>query len=179
MIETERLVLRGWRASDVAPFHAMGQDPEVMRFIGPPPTEADAAAVVERQNAILAERGYCFWALEAKADGAFIGFCGVKPGIANAPIDGQAEIGWRLARGHWGQGLAREAAEAALAWMWINTAEPLVAAITVADNMRSRGLMERLGMTRYPDEDFDHPALAAGDPLRRHVVYRIRRPFGP
>lgn len=178
MIETDRLVLRGWRAGDAAPFHAMGQDAEVMLFLGPPPSEAHSAEVIDRQNAMLAEHGYCFWALERKTDGAFIGFCGIKPGIANAPIEGQAEIGWRLARDCWGQGYAREAAEATLAWTWINTAEPLVAAVTVADNRRSRGLMERLGMTRFPDEDFDHPDLAEGDPLRCHVVYRLHRPLG-
>ena len=164
--------------SDIDPFHAMGQDPEVMRFIGPAPTVAPVGELVDRQNAILAEHGHCFWALEAKADGAFMGFCGVKPGVPDTPIAGQPEIGWRLASAHWGKGYAREAAEAALAWMWINTAAPLVAAITVPANTRSWGLMERLGMTRYPDDDFDHPALAEGDPLRRHIVYRIHRPLG-
>jgi RimJ/RimL family protein N-acetyltransferase len=178
MIETERLILRGWRDSDVAPFHAMGQDPEVMLFLGPPSTPEQSAAVVDRQNAILAEHGYCFWALEAKSDGAFLGFCGVKPGVPDTPIAGQPEIGWRLARAYWGQGYAREAAEAALAWMWVNTDVPLVAAITVPANRNSWGLMERLGMTRYADDDFDHPALAPGDPLRRHLVYRILRPLG-
>lgn len=176
MIETERLILRGWQADDAAPFHATGQDAEVMRFIGPPPTEAETAAVIDRQNAVLAQHGYCFWALEAKVDGAFVGFCGIKPGIGNSPIAGEAEIGWRLARDRWEQGYAFEAAQASLAWMWRCTAEPLVAAITVVDNIRSRGLMERLGMTHYPDETFAHPALAADDPLSRHVVYRIHRP---
>lgn len=178
MIETERLILRGWRTSDVAPFHAMGQDPELMLFLGPAYSEADAAATIDRQNALLATHGYCFWALEAKANGAFLGFCGIKPGVADTPLAGQAEIGWRVARSHWRRGFAREAADAALAWMWVNTDAPLVAAMTVPANRASWGLMERLGMTRFPDEDFDHPALAADDPLRRHVVYRIQRPLG-
>jgi RimJ/RimL family protein N-acetyltransferase len=178
MIETERLILRGWRAEDTSPFHAMGQDPDVMRYLGPAYDWDAAADVVARQQALQAERGYCFWALEAKHDGAFLGFCGIKPGPDATPIAGQTEIGWRLARDHWGHGFAREAANAVLSWTWINTAEPLVAAITVGDNRRSWGLMERLGMTRYPDEDFDHPALAAGDPLRCHLVYRIQRPLG-
>ncbi len=178
MIETGRLVLRGWRQRDIAPFHAMGQDAEVMLFLGPPTTEADAAGAVERQNALLVEHGHCFWALEAKADGAFLGFCGVKPGPAETPIAGEAEIGWRLARHFWGQGYAREAAEASLAWMWVNTDTPSVAAITATGNTRSRGLMQRLGMTRYAAQDFDHPALPEDDPLRRHVVYRIQRPLG-
>lgn len=178
MIETERLILRGWRDDDIAPFHAMGQDPAVMRFLGPAYDRAAAGRLVAGQQALLAARGHCFWALEAKAAGGFVGFCGVQPGPADTPIAGQAEVGWRLARAYWGRGLAREAAEAAQAWLWINTTEPLAAAITVADNVRSRKLMERLGMTRFPDEDFDHPALAEGDPLRRHVVYRLPRPLG-
>lgn len=178
MIETQRLVLRGWRASDVEPFYAMGQDPEVMTYLGPSYDWDGAAAAVDRQNALLAEHGHCFWALESKTDGAFLGFCGIKPGPDGTPIAGQAEIGWRLGRAYWGHGYAREAAEAALAWTWVNTAAPLVAAITVPANVNSWGLMERLGMTRFPADDFDHPALAEGDPLRRHLVYRIQRPLG-
>lgn len=178
MIETERLILRGWRQRDVSPFHDMGQDPEVMAFLGPFYDWDGAVAVVERQNALLADHGHCFWALESKADGTFIGFCGLKPGVAGTPVEGQLEIGWRLARPYWGQGFAREAAQATLAWAWVNTAAPLVAAITVPANTKSWGLMERLGMTRFPGEDFDHPILAEGDPLRRHLVYRIQRPLG-
>lgn len=178
MIETGRMILRGWREGDIAPFHAMGQDPEVMQFLGPAYDWDAAASVIARQNAMLDEHGHCFWALERKADGAFIGFCGLKPGVAGTPVEGQIEIGWRLARAYWGQGYAREAAQAALAWAWINTAAPLVAAITVPANESSWGLMERLGMTRFPGEDFDHPILAEGDPLRRHLVYRIQRPLG-
>lgn len=178
MIETQRMVLRGWRQRDIDPFHAMGQDPAVMRFLGPPYDWDEAASIVASQNAILAEHGHCFWALEDKISGAFLGFCGIKPGPADTPIAGQAEIGWRLARDNWGRGYAREAAEAALAWTWVNTDAPLVAAITVPANEQSWGLMERLGMTRFPADDFDHPALAEGDPLRSHLVYRIQRPLG-
>lgn len=178
MIETQRLVLRGWRSSDVEPFYAMGQDPEVMTYLGPSYDWDGAVAAADRQNALLAEHGHCFWALESKIDGAFLGFCGTKPGPDGTPIAGQAEIGWRLARSYWGHGYAREAAEAALAWTWVNTVAPLVAAITVPANRNSWGLMERLGMTRFPADDFDHPALAEGDPLRRHLVYRIQRPVG-
>jgi RimJ/RimL family protein N-acetyltransferase len=176
MIETDRLILRGWRDEDVAPFHAMGNDPEVMRYLGPPMTLADAQGARDRMNATLAECGYCFWAVERKADRAFLGFCGIKPGPPGTPIASDIEIGWRLRCDAWGQGYAREAAEASLAWTWANTDAPAVAAITVIDNVRSWGLMERLGMIRDLGADFDHPAVADGDPLKRHLTYRIARP---
>jgi RimJ/RimL family protein N-acetyltransferase len=86
------------------------------------------------------------------------------------------EIGWRLARPYWGQGYAREAAEASITWGWANTDTPEIAAMTVIANSNSWGLMERLGMVRDFEADFDHPAVAEGDPLRRHILYRIARP---
>lgn len=175
MIETERLFLRRWRDSDALPFHAMGQDEEVMRYLGPPMSVADARATVVRQNEVADAYGRCFWAVERRADGAFLGFCGVKPGPQATPIADLPEIGWRLRRDAWGQGFAHEAARAALDAEWaLGTREVL--AITVPPNTRSRALMERLGMTRDLDGDFDHPALQPGDPLRRHVLYRIARP---
>lgn len=177
MIETERLILRGWRDDDVAPFHAMGNDPEVMRYLGPPLTIADAEAARDRMNGLQEDHGYCFWAVERKADGAFLGFCGVKPGPDGTPIAGELEIGWRLRRDAWGQGYAREAAEACLIWAWSNTDAPRIAAITVLNNANSWGLMERLGMIRDHAADFDHPAVPDGSPLKRHLTYRIARPI--
>lgn len=181
MIETARLILRGWREADIAPFHAMGQDEEVMRHIGPLMPLAEARAAYHRMEAMLAEHGYCFWAIERKEDGAFLGFCGLKPGATGTPIEREIEIGWRLARDHWGQGYAREAAEASLAWGWANLPAPAIAAITTPDNRASWGLMLLLGMTRYPGEEFDHPNVPDGSPLKRHVLYRIARPstYGP
>ena len=174
MIETERLILRPWREADVAPFRAMSRDPEVMRYLGPLTDEATSRAGYERMVAIEAEVGFCFWAIERKDAAAFIGFCGLLPGTS--PIEGEIEIGWRLARNAWGQGYAREAAAAALDWGWANLDTQSIVAITVPANVRSWGLMERIGMTRVVDGDFDHPNLAAGDPLRRHLLYRIGRP---
>ncbi len=175
MIETERLVLRKWREVDVAPFAAMGRDPEVMAFIGPPLDEAGVRTAIERQRGFQATNGYCFWAAERRDDGAFLGFCGLKPGATGTPIEGEVEIGWRLARHAWGQGYAREAAAACLGWGWAQ-GMPRIAAITVPANVRSWGLMERLGMRRLIDRDFAHPALAADDPLSLHIVYVIDKP---
>lgn len=119
MIETDRLNLRRWREADAAPFHAMGQDAEVMRFLGPLPSLAETNAGIARQNALADAGGTCFWAVERREDGAFLGFCGVKPGPAGTPIADRPEIGWRLARHAWGRGYAREAAAACLADAWI------------------------------------------------------------
>ncbi len=176
IIETNRLLLRRWTPRDVVPFHAMGQDREVMRYLGPPMSLEDCVATVTRMNALQDEHGYCFWAVERRDDPAFIGFCGLKPGPMGTPIADDVEIGWRLARTTWGQGYAREAAQASLGWGWANLDINHISAITVQDNVRSRGLMERLGMTRVADGDFDHPAVADGDPLKRHLTYRATRP---
>src|SRR6478736_4858207 len=120
MIETDRLILRGWSEGDKPPFLAMCNDLQVMEFLGPALTAADVDAAVERQNGFLARLGYCFWAVERRSDGAFLGFCGLKPGPANTPIAQDIEIGWRFARTYWGLGYAREAAEASLEWAWAN-----------------------------------------------------------
>jgi RimJ/RimL family protein N-acetyltransferase len=172
MIETERLVLRSWRDADIEPFWAMACDPAVMRYL-PPLTRAEKEAAVGRMMAMQVEHGHCFWAIECKADRRFLGFCGVAP--PRSPTF-EYEIGWRLASDVWGQGYAREAAEASLEWVWHHLDTDTVVAITTRDNARSWGLMERLGMMRRPEEDFDHPDLAEGDPLRPHVLYRINRP---
>jgi RimJ/RimL family protein N-acetyltransferase len=172
MIETLRLILRPWCDEDREPFWAMACDPRVMEYL-PPLTWAESDAAVDRMKVLQAEHGHLFWALERKGEGKFIGFCGIMP--PRSPIF-EHEIGWRLAHDAWGQGYAREAAEASLAWAWANLSVPAIMAITNLANIRSWGLMERLGMTRCPDEDFDHPELAEGDPLRPHILYRIYRP---
>ncbi|MBC9031639.1 GNAT family N-acetyltransferase [Sphingomonas sp. JC676] len=176
MIETERLILRRWKDSDRQAFHAMCTDPRVMKFLGPLQTRAETDAAIDRQNGFLDSHGYCFWAVERREDGAFIGFCGLKPGAEDTPIESEIEIGWRLAHDQWGRGYAREAAQASLDWGWASTDAPAIAAITTTNNVRSWGLMERLGMVRAPEDDFDHPK--AIESLRPHITYRIARPRG-
>ncbi|MFM9978523.1 MAG: GNAT family N-acetyltransferase [Sphingomonadaceae bacterium] len=176
MIETERLILRNWRDGDVAPYYAMFQDLRVMAFLGKPQTlEAVRAEVTEAREEINA-KCYGFWAVECRADRQFIGFCGVQSGPLGTPIAKRPEIGWRLAHAYWGQGLALEAAQATLAWAWAMLPDDSVWAITVPANTRSWGLMERLGMTRQTELDFDHPDVPFGSPLKRQITYRIDRP---
>lgn len=174
-LPTERLVLRGWRDADVPHLHAICTDPRVMEFLGPAQSRAEVEGAIARQRAFQAARGHCFWAVERVSDGAMIGFCGVKPGPEGTPLDGRLEIGWRLAADAWGQGYAREAAQASLAFAFANLPDPRVWAMTVLANSRSWGLMERLGMARDPALDFDHPALPVDSPLRAHIVYSIAR----
>lgn len=177
MIDTERLVVRPWRDSDRAPFAAMGQDADVMRFLGPLRSRVESDAFIDRMVAMQAELGYCLWAVERLGDAAFLGFCGLNAGPAGTPLEGELEIGWRLARAYWRQGYAREAALACLDWTWANLAIEALFSMTVPANTASWGLMERLGMHRLADQDFDHPNVPDGSPLKRHIVYRIDRPF--
>jgi RimJ/RimL family protein N-acetyltransferase len=174
-IETERLVLRDWRDADLEPLHALCTCPQVMATIGPVHDERKSRELLGRLQDRQARDGCTFWAMQRKSDDRMIGFCGVGRGTV-PQIERESEIGWRLVYECWGQSYAREAAQAALDWAWRGLDAPMVVAITAQRNTRSRGLMERLGLARCADEDFDHPNLAVGDPLRPHVLYRIARP---
>jgi len=176
MIETERLRVRAWRDEDIAPFSILNSDPEVLRYLGIRGTAEESRAFVARQQAMQAELGHCLWALERKEDGALLGFCGVRPGVPGTPIENDMEIGWRLGSGYWRRGYAREAASACLDWSFGTAGVPRVVAITVEGNMRSRGLMERLGLVRHPELDFLHPILPEGHPLKPHISYAKARP---
>jgi RimJ/RimL family protein N-acetyltransferase len=171
-IETERLVLRDWRGDDVAPIHAICSDPQVMATIGPLMDRDAARGLVDRLGGYAERYGHTFWALERRADGRMIGFCGVSRGAVPA-IEGRLEIGWRLASDCWGQSYAREAAEATLDWIGGNRPAEPIFAITSVGNIRSRGLMERLGLRYCEGMDFDHPMVADGSPLKRHITYRM------
>lgn len=176
MIGTERLILRSWAERDRAPLAAMGRDPEVMATLGPLLSPEESDAMIDRLAAIEAQHGHTFWAVERRDDGATLGFCGIVRGRPGTPIEGEPEIGWRLARSAWGKGYAREAAAASLAWVWGHLPDAGVAAITTPGNARSWGLMERLGMIRDPAGDFRHPNVPDGSPLKDHLTYRIARP---
>lgn len=176
MIETSRLILRGYAERDRAALWSHVQDPEVMRYLLPVPDATAFDAMIAQMQGYARDHGFTFWTVERRADRAVLGVCGLKPGRAGTPIAGEVEIGWRLGRAHWGQGYAREAAQATLDWTWATLDTPRVAAITVAANSASWGLMQRLGMTRVAGGDFDHPAVADDSPLKRHILYAIERP---
>lgn len=177
MISTARLIIRPWADSDREPFAAMGRDPEVMENLGPLMTREQADAGIDRQIVLQDSLGHCFWALELRETGDFLGFCGLKIMPEGIPgLEDVIEIGWRLKRDAWGKGFAKEAAEASLAWGWANLPDDRIAAMTTPGNVRSWGLMERLGMTRRHDLDFMHPSLTPDDPLAPHIVYEMLRP---
>lgn len=173
-LETERLILRSWRADDVDPFLVVNGDPAVMATLGPVMDRAEVAALITRMQGIEAEHGHCFWAMIRREDDRLIGWCGVIRGTVG-PIVGRAELGWRMARDAWGHGYATEAASATLDWLFANRDDHSGWAITNVDNRNSRAVMERLGMIYQEGLDFDHPNVPRDDPLLRHVTYRITR----
>jgi len=172
MIETDRLILRGWSEGDFEPFLRHTNTPEVMRWLGGVRSEADQRETIGRLTRWQEERGFTFWAVERKADRELLGFCGLKiADTPGSPIEGMYEIGWRLRQDAWGQGYAREAAVASLDFAFATLGADRVVAITFAPNASSWGLMERLGMTRRPELDYDDARFPALNPT---IVYDIR-----
>ncbi|MFN3946336.1 MAG: GNAT family N-acetyltransferase [Allosphingosinicella sp.] len=173
VIGTERLVLRDWREADVEPFLRHTNTPAVMRWLGGPAKPEEAVERIRsRVMRWQEERGFTFWVVERRCDGALLGFCGIK--IADdegAPVEGEYEIGWRLREDAWGQGYAKEAALASLDFAFARLGAPRVVALTVEENAPSWGLMRRLGMTRRPDLDYVGPDWSEG-PV---IVYAIGR----
>ncbi|MFF0248751.1 GNAT family N-acetyltransferase [Streptosporangium sandarakinum] len=174
-METERLVMRRWRETDLEPFAELNADPEVMRHFPAPLTREESDAMVGRIEAAFDEHGYGLWALEVRATGEFIGFTGLAWQRFEAHFTPALEVGWRLSRRAWGHGYATEAARAALEYGFGPAGRREIVSMTAVGNLRSRAVMERLGMRRDPADDFDHPRVPAGSPLRRHVLYRIGR----
>jgi RimJ/RimL family protein N-acetyltransferase len=153
-LETERLVLRTWLEEDWPLFFARTNTPTVMRWLGGVMDEDKQAAQRQRIHDCFAEHGHGFWAVERKADGALLGFCGLKRANQPGGPQGDHEIGWRLREDAWGQGFAREAALAARDDAFRRLGVPHIIALTVQGNAASWGLMERIGMRRRPDQDF-------------------------
>ena len=174
MIETERLVLRQWREADKAPFRALSADPEVMEHL-PELTPEAADALVDRVREAIDRNGHGWWAVERKADGAFLGWTGLVTARHDLPFQGAPEVGWRLARHAWGAGYASEAARAALGYGFDKLGAAEVVSFTTPENTRSQAVMRRIGLRRAPTRDFDHPSMPEGHRLRRHVVYAISR----
>ncbi|HYI01971.1 GNAT family N-acetyltransferase [Hyalangium sp.] len=174
-VRTERLWLRSWRDEDVEPFAAMNADPRVMEHFPALLSRQETEAQVARIRAHFAEHGWGLWALEVPGVAPFIGFVGLSTVSFTAPFTPAVEVGWRLAPAHWGSGYATEGARVALGVAFGELGLAEVVSFTVPSNVRSRRVMERLGMHHAPAEDFEHPRLPEGHPLRRHVLYRLRR----
>jgi RimJ/RimL family protein N-acetyltransferase len=173
-IETPRLLLRQWRAADRGPCAALNADPIVMAHFPKPLTHQESEAMADRCERLIAERGWGVWATEIRTTGEFIGFVGLHVARDDLPVSPCVEILWRLARAHWGQGLATEAARGALRIGFEVLPLTEIVSFTVPANTRSRAVMERLGM-QMDAATFEHPDVPDRHVLRTHVNYRLSR----
>jgi RimJ/RimL family protein N-acetyltransferase len=174
-LRTARLYLRRWRPEDRASFARMNADPRVMEFFPALLSRAESDTRADQIEAHFHEHGFGLWAVEVPGVTPFAGFVGLAIPRFEAPFTPCVEIGWRLDADHWNRGYATEGALAAIEFAFGPLQVEEVVSFTVPVNLRSRRVMEKLGMTRSESEDFDHPLLPEGHPLRRHVLYRLAR----
>lgn len=174
-LRTGRLLLRRWREEDRRPFAALNADPAVMEFFPAPLDRDESDELFERIEMGFERHGFGLWALELLGSGEFVGFTGLAAPPFEAHFTPAVEVGWRLAHSAWGNGYATEAGRASLAHGFGELGLEEIVSMTTVRNRRSRAVMERLGMSRDPADDFEFPLLPPGDPLRPHVLYRLRR----
>ena len=175
LLETERLRLRRWTDADRELFAAMNADSEVMEHFPGVLTREESDELVERIEAGFLRDGFGLWAVEVRETGEFVGFTGLNPVEFETHFTPAVEVGWRLARSAWGNGYATEAGRAALTFGFERVGLAEIVSFTTAANRRSRAVMERLGMTHDPVEDFEHPSLPPGHSQRPHVLYRAMK----
>ena len=175
---SERVRLRQWTKADFEPFAALNSDPQVMQHFPALLAREQSDSHAAQMRNLIEERGWGFWAVDsllAPGGPQFIGFVGLHVPVADLPFAPCVEIGWRLARRFWGQGLASEAAKLAMRAGFEGLSLPEIVSFTARDNLRSRGVMKRLSMHSTGDDNFDHPAVPEGHPLRAHCLYRLTR----
>lgn len=176
-LTTARLMLRRWLPSDVDPFAALNGDPDVMEHFPARLDRVQTEALIERFETHFDEHGYGLWAVEVtdppddRAD--CIGFIGINYTAFAAPFTPAVEVGWRLAKAAWGRGYASEGAREVLRFAFDDLGLDEIVSFTTVDNLRSQAVMQRIGMTHDPADDFDHPNVAPGTPWHRHVLYRL------
>jgi ribosomal-protein-alanine N-acetyltransferase len=174
-LRTDRLVLRDWRSDDREPFAELNADPRVMEHFPSRLDRAESDALADRIAASLARDGFGLWAVARRDDDRFLGFTGLVEVPFATPFTPAVEVGWRFAVDAWGHGYATEAARAAVGYAFEELELDELVSMTTPSNVRSQRVMERLGMTRDPVDDFDHPRIAVGHPLRRHILFRLPR----
>lgn len=175
ILTTSRLRLRGWQDEDLPAMAALNADPRVAEFLPKTLNREESDALVARIRQHFERHGFGLWAVEVVGVAPCIGFVGLSVPAFETHFTPCVEIGWRLSCEQWGHGYATEGARAALEFGFETLGLDEIVSFTVPANLRSRGVMERIGMIRRPEEDFDHPVLAEGHPLRRHVLYRLSR----
>ena len=176
MLVTERLILRRWKDSDRELFAAMNADPRVMEFFPGTLTREESDQLIESIESHFDNRGFGLFATELKEEGKLIGFIGLHVASFQAHFTPCVEIGWRINVPYWGKGLATEGSREVIRFAFDRLRLESLVSFTVPENVASRRLMEKLGMTHDPSEDFDHPKLPPGHRLRRHVLYRLKNP---
>jgi len=174
ILRTERLILRRWRDSDCQPFAEMNADPQVMEFFPNTLTREESDTMIGKMESSFTQRGFGLCAVELQSDGSFLGFIGLSVPNFEAHFTPCVEIGWRLAAHGWGHGFATEGARAIAAYAFNTVNLEAIVSFTTERNIRSRRVMEKIGMTFNPADSFDHPNLPKGHLLRRHVLYRLR-----
>lgn len=174
-LHAHRLTLRTWQEADKAPFAGMSADPAVMQHLRPLPTREASDAWVDFQIEHQSTHGFCMWAAELSSSGAFVGAVGLLVVNFRAHFTPAVEIGWRLAREFWEQGLATEAGRKALEFGFRELALPEIVAHASVHNTRSLRVMSKLGMSHDEADDFNHPRVSESDPLRRQALYRLAR----
>ena len=178
IIKTKRLILRPWRDEDLEPFAQLNADPRVMEYFPATLSREESDQMVKRMQGKIEERGWGWWAVEVPGVSSFIGFIGlnnVDRDVYPLPFAPTVEVGWRIAYEYWGKGYAPEGALACLKFGFEILELNEIVAFTAVENKRSRSVMEKIGMHYDPKDDFDHPKLIEGHPLRRHVLYRLTR----
>lgn len=176
MLETKRLRLRAWQPSDREPFARINADFRVMEFLPKRLSRDESDAMVDRIDTHFRSKGFGLYAAELLGDGRFVGYIGLHTPAFEAHFTPCVEIGWRLASDVWGQGLATEGAQAVARHAFRDLGLNEIVSFTVPANGRSIRVMEKLGMTRSPEDDFEHPGMPVGHELRKHVLYRLRGP---
>ena len=175
VLQTERLILRRPCEADREPFARMNADPRVMEFFPATLSRQESDALMNRIESHLERHGFSWCAAELRDTGEFIGFIGLSVPPFVAAFSPCVEIGWRLAAEFWGRGLATEGARAVRESAFAKLGLEEIVSFTTVENVRSRRVMEKLGMTRDAADDFDHPLLPEGHPQGPHVLYRLRR----
>ncbi len=176
VLQTERLILRTWKSTDIEAMTAINQDPKVMRYFPATGTEQQTREHIQRLIKHQAEYGYSLYAVEHKQTNTMIGFVGLLHRTGedwSAPFLPATEIGWRLASDYWNQGLATEAARAVLHYAFTELDLNEIVSFTVVANSPSRRVMEKIGLRHHPEDDFNHTLLDQSSPLCRHVLYRL------
>lgn len=172
-LQTHRLTLRRWRRSDLEPFAALNADPVVMEHYPSTLDVDESKRFIGLIEETFDKHGYGLWALELAASGDFVGYCGLWPVRHDLHFTPAVEIGWRMAKEHWGNGYATEAARAAVRYGFEEVGLDEIVSFTSPANTRSIRVMQRIGMVTDPSDDFDHPSIGEESPLRRHVLYRM------